>query len=149
MAGTGNHGDRRLAKRNVVGPSVTLRNRARVANERLPNGKRIVCARYPGYLRGISIFEGGALVGVSRERHRPRIPGTGTVNDRPFGDQCGVIRFNQNWEPMDFVDLSWVGPEIFDIALTLPGISAPTTQETVATATRRIAPFVAAWRARC
>jgi hypothetical protein len=113
----------------------------------LSDGERIVCARYPGYLRGITIFEGGALVGVSRERHRPRIPGTGTVDGRSFGDKCGIIRFNQSWELMDFVDLSWVGPEIFDVALALPGISAPTTQETLATATRRIALFEAAWRA--
>jgi hypothetical protein len=110
----------------------------------LPGGERIVCVTYPGYLRGLSVFEGGALVGVSRQRHLSRGPGKETVDRR---DHCGILRFDQNWELIDFVDLSWVGPEIFEIAPAISGISVPATQDTLTTAKRRIGLFEAAWRA--
>jgi len=111
----------------------------------LSSGERIVCARYPGYLRGLCVFEDGALVGVSRKRNRSQAPGTDGVDRPSVEDHCGVLRFNQRWELMDFVDLSWVGPEIFDIALAPPGISDPTARDTLAAARQRIALLEASW----
>lgn len=113
-----------------------------------PGGERTVCARFPGYLRGLSIFEEGAIVGVSRNRHPSRAPNAENVDAASFEDYCGVLRFNKGWDLIDFVDLSWLGPEIFDIALVSPAIPAPTTQDTFATAKHRIALFESAWAAR-
>jgi hypothetical protein len=113
-----------------------------------PGGGRTVCARFPGYLRGLSISDEGAIVGVSRDRHPSRGPGEEGLDTPALEDRCGILRFNRAWEIMDFVDLSWVGPEIFDIALVSPGISAPTAHNTLASAQHRIALFESAWAAR-
>jgi len=113
-----------------------------------PGGGRTVCARFSGYLRGLFIFEYGAIVGVSRNRHPSRVPDTASVETASTEDRCGVLRFDKDWELIDFVDLSWVGPEIFDLALISPEIPAPTIHDTFAAAKHRIALFESAWAAR-
>ena len=116
--------------------------------EVLSSGERVVRATYPGYLRGLTIFDGGALVGVSRRRNRSSASHRGGDRRPPYEAHCGVLRFNQRWELMDFVDLSWVGPEIFDVALAPSGLVEPNTGDTLEAAKQRIAHFEALWTTR-
>jgi len=111
------------------------------------NGERTLCARYPGYLRGLSFFEGGALVGVSGRRRRSR--GLGTINAAgpEFDQRCGVIWFSPEWEVEQFVDLSWFGREIFDVMFTAHAPVTPSILDTLAAAKHRSIQLDASWEA--
>jgi hypothetical protein len=111
----------------------------------LSNGDRTVCARHAGYLRGLSIFENGALVGVSGRRRRSRGLGTSNAVDPAFDDRCGLLWFNREWELKRFVDLSWFGREIYDIALAGGPAAVPTIDDTLAVAKSRISQLEESW----
>ena len=116
--------------------------------ERLaPNGERTVCASYSGYLRGMSVFDRGAVVGVSAGRRRSRGLGTENVDMPGFTDRCGVLLFDDNWELVKFVDLTWFGREIFDLLLVQGPVVAPSVQDTLAAAKHRSLQLEASWEA--
>jgi hypothetical protein len=111
-----------------------------------PGGDRVVCATYPGYLRGLAFFEGGALVGISAPRSRSR--GLGTINavGDSFDPCCAILWFGPDWELVKRVDLSWYGREIFDIAL-VAGAGTPTVEDTLGAAKHRSVQLDASWEA--
>jgi hypothetical protein len=88
---------------------------AGTVDEVLADGRRVVRARYPGYLRGLHLDAGGALVGVSRMRRRSRGSGAPIRSEAIGADRSGILRFGPGWEPMGFIDLTWFGSEIFDV----------------------------------
>jgi hypothetical protein len=112
-----------------------------------PDGRRSLCAKYPGYLRGLSFFEGGALVGVSGRRKRSRGLGTVNVAGPEFDQRCGVIWYSREWEVDRFVDLSWFGREIFDVALVDPVLVAPSPMDSLAAAKHRCVQLESSWEA--
>jgi hypothetical protein len=85
------------------------------------------------------------LVGVSGRRRRSR--GLGTLNavGSDFDDRCGILWFNQEWELVRFVDLSWFGREIYDIVVADSPRTVPTTHDTLAAAKSRIAQLEESW----
>ena len=112
-----------------------------------PDGRRTLCAKYPGYLRGLSFFNGSALVGVSGRRKRSRGLGTVNVAGPEFDQRCGIIWFSPEWEVERFIDLSWFGREIFDVALVDPTLVAPSPMDSLAAAKHRCVQLESSWEA--
>jgi hypothetical protein len=110
-------------------------------------GERTVCAKYPGYLRGVSFFEGGAIVGVSGRRRRSRGLGTTNVAGPDFDHRCGILWFSHDWEVIQFVDLTWFGREIFDLMVLEVAPIIPTPSDTLAAAKHRSLQLDASWQA--
>jgi hypothetical protein len=91
---------------------------------------RIKRASFRGYLRGLCFFPGGALVGVSTMRNRSEGPTTDA------DEKCGIAWFDRYWLLVKFIDLSWLGQEIYDLAPASRTAVAPTPEDTEAARVR-------------
>jgi hypothetical protein len=112
-----------------------------------PEGARDVCAKYPGYLRGLAFFSDGALVGVSGRRKRSRGLGTDNASGLQFDHRGGIIWYSRDWEAKAFIDLSWFGREIFDVLIVGETAAVPSPADTLAAAKHRSLQLDASWEA--
>ena len=114
----------------------------------LAKGGREVCARYPGYLRGLAVHPGGAVVGVSGRRRRSRGLGTLNTESSDYEARCLILHFDTTWNLTGTVDVSWLGREIYDIRLAPSGTHPPTHEDTLRAAKGRISELEESWESR-
>lgn len=112
------------------------------------NGGRTVAAKFDGYLRGLSFHgDGYAVVGLSARRLRSR--GLGTANEDsggPTSRRTGLLVYSPDWELLDVIDLSWFGPEVYDITPCPAGIPAPTIEDTLEASKTRSEQLALTWQ---
>jgi hypothetical protein len=111
------------------------------------DGATDVCVKHAGYLRGLTFFDGGALVGVSGGRRRSR--GLGTLNVQTTHDphRSGLLVYTPDWQLEEFHDLSWFGSEIYDVLLLEEETAPPTIEETLHAAKHRATQLQGTWEA--